>query len=133
MHWLLYNETCGPSQRTLWRASKNAGTLADHPQTPTHWNHSVVDLQEELKRILDDPLLASQLVRDHETTIQGLYSAFGKNRKPGRKSKHPDPETFPPPVLQLQKHLDGVKLRSWKWVLPALSIVVEFLDTMYRW
>ncbi|KAJ2916769.1 hypothetical protein MD484_g3616, partial [Candolleomyces efflorescens] len=83
--------------------------------------YSVGDLKGELERVLDDPQFSSQLVKDHENAINALYSDFAKNKKPGRKTHFPEPDSLPAEVTSLRKDVEEIKLKSWK--LPPESVM----------
>jgi hypothetical protein len=96
--------------------SRNVGTYAfvhASRQNLTEMN-SVSDIRDELERVLDDPQFSSQLMKDHESTINALYSNFAKNKKPGRKTQFPEPDVLPPEVVAFRKDMEEIKLKSWK-------------------
>ncbi|RXW22994.1 hypothetical protein EST38_g2864 [Candolleomyces aberdarensis] len=76
--------------------------------------YSAADIKDELERVLDDPQFSAQLLKDHESAISALYSNFAKNKKPGRKTHFPEPETLPSEVVALRKDMDEINLKSWK-------------------
>lgn len=76
---------------------------------------SASDIYQSLRDTWSNPILSAHLIKDHDHTVSVLHSLSQSPEKPARKSHLPDPDTLPIEVTNLQKTLDAVSLKSFRW------------------
>jgi hypothetical protein len=63
----------------------------------------------------DNPALSGHLIRDHDRIVSALHSTATSKSKSVRKTQLPDPETLSAEVNTLQKNIDNVSLKSFRF------------------
>ncbi|KAH6913805.1 snRNA-activating protein of 50kDa MW C terminal-domain-containing protein [Coprinopsis sp. MPI-PUGE-AT-0042] len=85
---------------------------------------SVTDIKLELETTWDDPSLAIYLAGQHDSSVNTLFSANLKAKRASKKAALSEAEVLPEEVVQLQKELERVQLKSWR-TDPAASLFVR--------
>ena len=63
----------------------------------------------------NNPTLSGHLIRDHERIVSALHSTATSKSKSVRKTQLPDPETLSAEVNTLQKSIDNISLKSFRF------------------
>ena len=63
----------------------------------------------------NNPTLSGHLIKDHERIVTALHSTATSKSKSVRKTQLPDPETLSAEVNTLQKSIDNISLKSFRF------------------